>query len=175
MNIDIIDDVGGDFRSRGPAPGGRILIVEDEALVRMAIALDLTKAGYSVIEATSADEALDVLRTGQEVDLVFIDIRMPGCMNGLELARTTAECFPTLPMILTSGHCAPAPDMRPGIAFVPKPYSSLVVLQLIANRLGNRSRRDDLAAAAALRTSLPGDNEAIRREASLLPAEAAPT
>jgi CheY-like chemotaxis protein len=64
----------------------RILIVEDEPLIRFAMAEALREIGISVIEAASADEAWQYLAAGGSVDLVFTDHRMPGSMTGAQLA-----------------------------------------------------------------------------------------
>jgi PleD family two-component response regulator len=63
--MELMDEV------RSPAPKARILIVEDEVLIRMTLAEDLRDAGYSVIEASNADAAFEYLKTGSQVDLVF--------------------------------------------------------------------------------------------------------
>ena len=62
-----------------------ILVVEDEVLVRMMIADELRNAGYTVLEASNADETLEVLRHTSEVAVVFTDLRMPGSMDGDEI------------------------------------------------------------------------------------------
>jgi CheY-like chemotaxis protein len=71
-----------------------ILVVEDEVLVRMAIADNLRKARYAVIEASNAHEALDLLRNGVDVRLIFSDVRMPGIIDGVALARIVRSEFP---------------------------------------------------------------------------------
>ncbi len=97
-----------------------ILVVDDEILVRMIVAEYLREAGYQVVEAGNADEALEYLRTQNPVELVFSDVRMPGSLDGLEFARQARRLYPDLPVILASG------DLPPGEAgerpFLPKPY-----------------------------------------------------
>jgi CheY-like chemotaxis protein len=89
----------------------RILIVEDEVLIRAYLSEELRDAGFAVIEAAHAEEALSYLKAGEKVDLVFSDIHMPGSFNGLELARRLRDLHPSLPIILTSGNPGPhAPD-----------------------------------------------------------------
>ena len=74
----------------------RILLVEDEVLVRMVIAEELRDAGYTVIEANSADEALDLLRHGEvDVQVIFSDVRMPGTIDGAMLARIVRSSWRT--------------------------------------------------------------------------------
>ena len=80
-----------------------VLVVEDEVLVRMVIADNLRNAGYTVIEASNAHEALGLLRSNVDVRLILSDVRMPGTMNGLALARTVRSEFPVIKIVLTSG------------------------------------------------------------------------
>ena len=111
------------------SPIARILIVEDEVLTRMALAEDLREAGYSVVEASNADEALVYLNTGSRIDLVFSDIRMPGSMDGLELARRLRVERPALPVILASG------GTERIATFIAKPYRMEQVLSVISKIL----------------------------------------
>jgi CheY-like chemotaxis protein len=79
-----------------------VLVVEDEPLVRLMVAEELRDSGMRVIEAGTADEALERLRAGNPVDFVFADIELPGSMNGLELARRVQIDFPNLKLLMTS-------------------------------------------------------------------------
>ena len=65
-----------------------ILVVEDEVLLRLDLAHQLRSAGFDVIEADSGDEALAILKVKSDVDLILTDIRMPGEIDGAELARS---------------------------------------------------------------------------------------
>src|SRR5262245_51283940 len=81
-----------------------VLVVEDEILIRMAIADHLREAGLRVYEATTATEAIDLLaHCGDEIDAVFSDIMMPGDTDGVGLAAWMDENCPAVPLILTSG------------------------------------------------------------------------
>lgn len=132
-------------RDRPEAAQPTVLVVEDETLVRMAISLDLADAGFRMIEAANATEALDVLEAHQ-VDLVFTDIRMPGAIDGLALMREVRRRFPGLPVILTSAHAELSEQARDGAALVPKPYSARTVLSLISQRIGRRAAEDGAGA-----------------------------
>jgi len=113
----------------------RIMIVEDEVLIRAYLSEELRDAGFSVIEAAHADEALSYLKAGEKVDLVFSDIHMPGTFNGLELARQLRDLYPSLPVILTSGN--PGPNTPDGLAaFLAKPYTSDKAISLVFRILG---------------------------------------
>ncbi|MBU6464051.1 MAG: response regulator [Bradyrhizobium sp.] len=110
-----------------------VLVVEDEFLIRLAIAEELRIAGYRVVECRSADEALDLLHSGLSVDVIFTDVRMPGVFDGLDLARSVRDEFPAMHVFVTS-------TQQPGVEicapFIPKPYDTSRVIQLIGNHLG---------------------------------------
>jgi len=78
-------------------------------------------AGYEVLDAGSADEALRFFETGSDIALLFTDVSMPGAMNGADLARQVAARWPGVGIILASGR--PRPDaLPPHMRFHDKPY-----------------------------------------------------
>ena len=113
------------------SPQARILVVEDEVLTRMGLAEDLRDAGYFVVEASNADDAMAYLKTGSRIDLVVSDVQMPGSMDGLELARRLDVEYPSLPVILSSGGGRP----RAAVTFITKPYAIAQLLSTIAKVL----------------------------------------
>ena len=101
-----------------------ILVVEDEALIRMLVVEALEEAGFAVTEAVCADNAVTILEVrAPEIDVVFSDIQMPGRMNGVDLAAQVRRCWPWIGVILTSGKAVPkqAGACR-DIGFLNKPY-----------------------------------------------------
>lgn len=80
------------------------LVVEDELFVRMLGIDILESAGFDVLEAATADEAIDVLQEHTDVQLLFSDIDMPGSMNGLALAHVVHDRWPKIRLLLTSGY-----------------------------------------------------------------------
>ena len=104
-------------------------------MVRMVIADHLRDAGYQVVEAGAADEALQYLRTSNNVRLVFSDVRMPGSMDGLGLARQVRLLWPDMPFILASGHLltGDADD----IPLISKPYDLDAVTAKIRDLLSD--------------------------------------
>src|ERR1700679_4018130 len=81
----------------------KVLVVEDEMLLRMRAVDIVEDAGFIPIEAVNADEALAILESRSDVDLLFTDIQMPGSMDGLKLAYAVHERWPSIKIILVSG------------------------------------------------------------------------
>jgi two-component system, response regulator PdtaR len=100
-----------------------ILIVEDELLIRMDSAEAIENAGFEVIQAGNADEAIVILTTRPDIHVVFTDIQMPGSMDGLKLARFVRGRWPPIKILATSGFVKVGPDDLPdGGEFLTKPY-----------------------------------------------------
>jgi CheY-like chemotaxis protein len=119
----------------------RIVVVEDEVLIRLLVANELREAGFVVIEATCADDALSYFQAGGQVDLVLSDIRLPGSLSGVDLARLLRKDLPSLPIILTSGN--PGTEyMNDVTLFVPKPYKVEHVVALVFSTLGLQKPED---------------------------------
>ena len=101
-----------------------VLIVEDEPLVRIGALQNLEEAGFDVIEARNADEAIAILERRPDIHVVFTDIQMPGSMDGLRLAHFVRHRWPPIKIIATSGHAHVTEDDLPkGGRFIPKPYT----------------------------------------------------
>jgi CheY-like chemotaxis protein len=101
-----------------------VLIVEDEFLLRMD-AVDMIKAaGFDVVEAANADEAIEILEARLDITVVFTDIQMPGSMDGLRLAQAVRGRWPPIKIVATSGRVhVRENDLPAGGRFLPKPYS----------------------------------------------------
>src|SRR5918994_5115585 len=91
-----------------------VLVAEDEALVRMFTADFLAKAGYTVVEAPNAAEAIRELESDANVRVLLSDVEMPGGMDGLELAREVQRRWPGMVILVTSGRVRPTRDELPG-------------------------------------------------------------
>jgi CheY-like chemotaxis protein len=101
-----------------------ILIVEDDFLIRMHAAEMIADAGFDVIEAASADEAIAILEDRLDITVVVTDVQMPGSMDGLKLAAAIRGRWPPIKIIATSGLVDVRQDDLPeGGRFLPKPYS----------------------------------------------------
>lgn len=98
-----------------------VLVVEDETLIRELVAKELEEAGYTVVIANDADQAIAILEARQDIRLVFTDINMPGSMNGLKLAAAVRDRWPPVHIIITSGKVRPL-EIPANALFIPKPY-----------------------------------------------------
>jgi CheY-like chemotaxis protein len=104
-----------------------VLVVEDEALVRMNACDMLGDMGFEVVDAADGVEALGVLETRSDIDVVFTDCRMPR-MSGPELAKTAARRWPGLRIILATAY----QDMpKPEWPLLAKPYNARALEQMI--------------------------------------------
>lgn len=113
-----------------------ILVVEDEFLIRFMVSDELRDSGLCVVEASNADEALEIVHSGLTVDLIFSDVRMPGSMDGLELLAHLQDLSSAIPVIITSGHLLPNEALQRGaIKFLVKPYTGADAADLIKSVL----------------------------------------
>ena len=102
---------------------GVVLVVEDEPFVRMVAVDTVQDAGYEAVEASTADDAIRILETREDIRIVFTDIHMPGSMDGLKLARAIRERWPPIELILTSAFLKlGVRDLPERGVFLPKPY-----------------------------------------------------
>jgi two-component system, response regulator PdtaR len=109
-------------------PNALIVVVEDDVFERMGASSMFLDAGYRVLEAGDADEALRFFDTNADIRLLFTDVSMPGSMSGSDLARHVAERWPRVGIIMTSGR--PRPHELPlSMLFHDKPYAPGAVLR----------------------------------------------
>jgi CheY-like chemotaxis protein len=109
-----------------------VLVVEDEPLLRMGAVDMVENAGFEVVEAANATEAIHILETRLDVRVVFSDIDMPPGLDGFEMAALIRNRWPLIEIILVSGHTNPGSDTLPSRAvFFPKPYRERDILAAI--------------------------------------------
>jgi CheY-like chemotaxis protein len=114
-----------------------ILIVEDELLIRINAVEMIEEAGFEVVEAANADEAIAILEARSDIRLVFTDIQMPGSMDGLKLAAAVRGRWPPIKIVATSGHHAIREGELPaGSAFLQKPYNTATVRRVLHEMMG---------------------------------------
>lgn len=103
----------------------RVLVVEDEFLIRLTLSEALGDEGFEVLEAETGDAALPMLMDGSGIRLLLTDIQLPGSLNGLALVDRARQAMPELPVIYMTGR--PDPDgsasASPRDVFIAKPYT----------------------------------------------------
>jgi two-component sensor histidine kinase len=133
-----------------------VLVVEDEMVLRMRAVDIVEDAGFTAIEANSADEALSILESRSDISLLFSDIQMPGSMDGLKLAHAVHDRWPSIKIILVSGQVKLADEDKPtNSRFFGKP---LEVKQMIAEL-------QEMVGAGALKI-VPNSAETLTRSAA---------
>jgi CheY-like chemotaxis protein len=120
-----------------------VLVVDDEMFARLFAVQIFLDLGFTVLEAGSAEEGLDVLDRNDDVDLLFTDISMPGEMDGLGLVHQVRTDYPHIALLVTSGHVQPdAGLLAEGTQFLAKPYTAHALMSAIsqaASRLDGRA------------------------------------
>jgi DNA-binding NtrC family response regulator len=116
-----------------------VLLVEDEPSIRESVADTLAEAGYICIPAGTGSDALRILDTGlYKFDLLLSDVRMPGDINGFQLAEEFQARAPGVPIIMISGHVDPeaaAAMTRDGFQVLVKPVRLPLILDVVATAL----------------------------------------
>jgi two-component system, response regulator PdtaR len=107
----------------------RVLLVEDDPLLRLDASVVLLDAGYEVLEAADGDEAIALLETESDIRVMVSDIQMPGSLNGVELAHAVRRRWPPIKMLLTSGrHIPRAGELPERVRYLPKPFAGRELL-----------------------------------------------
>ena len=123
-----------------------VLLVEDHALLRRMLEQVLTDAGLRVTVAETADQAMTIFEGGLRPDLLLSDIRMPGQLSGLDLARWTRQRHPSLAILLQTGFA----DLDTGeLRVLRKPFAPDMLLAAV---------RESLAGC----TPEPGDGAVVK-------------
>lgn len=119
-----------------------VLVVEDSTLIRMG-AVDLVlSAGYEALEARDADEAIRILESRSDIELVFTDVQMPGTMDGIKLAHYIRDRWPPVKLIVASGTAILEESSLPeGSRFFSKPYSDHAIADAMARVLSRQTTR----------------------------------
>ena len=114
--------------------GGRavVLVVEDELLTRLYAVAMIEDAGFEVLEAANADEAILILEYRSDIRIVFTDVHMPGSMDGLRLAHAVRDRWPPINLIVTSGQLMVSESELPtGGRFFSKPYQASEISRVL--------------------------------------------
>jgi CheY-like chemotaxis protein len=108
------------------SPGAQpaVLVVEDEELVRINSCEALEEAGLKVLEAANAEEGVALLETHPEIRVLVTDVRMPGWMSGIDLARLVEKKWPEISILVTSAYyTADEGELPENMTLLPKPFS----------------------------------------------------
>jgi nitrogen-specific signal transduction histidine kinase/CheY-like chemotaxis protein len=129
-----------------PAPEGgheTVLVVEDDSMVRQYVVTQVRTLGYVALEAANAAQALVIIDSNPEIDLLFTDVIMPGPMNGRQLADEAQRRRPGLKTLFTSGYTENAilhhGRLDPGVHLLAKPYRKPELARMIRLALGQPS------------------------------------
>ncbi len=115
-----------------------VLVIDDEPLIRMDAAGRLEEAGFKVIEAGDADEAIGILENTPAIWAIFTDVDMPGSMDGMKLAHAVRDRWPPVHVFVMSGHrIVGDADLPAGGRFFPKPYDPAAVLTAFREMQGS--------------------------------------
>lgn len=118
----------------------RVLLVEDETLIRLVMAEVLRDEGFEVVEAADGDEAFGLLDGPGAFDVLFTDVRMPGTLDGIDVALHARRRYPAIPVLVVSGYAAYVMSrlaaLQPAAVFVSKPYSLTEILDVLHRLTG---------------------------------------
>jgi len=112
-----------------------VLYAEDDTLIRWSLAEDLRNAGFRVIEAANAEEAIDIIASGAILHAVVTDINMPGEYDGREVAARAEKFLPHVPVIVTS---TALPKDCYVTVFVAKPVLAAHLISVLQKEIGER-------------------------------------
>ena len=160
----------------------KVLIVEDEMMLRMRAVDIVEDAGFSPVQAVNADQALSILELRSDISLLFTDIQMPGSMDGLKLAHAVHDRWPAIKIILVSGQVNPSDAEKPADSrFFGKPLSDdqmIAELQamvgagalktvpnaslLLADELGYSPETVERKPRSAQEAALSAENDSLR-------------
>ncbi len=113
-----------------------VLLVEDNAIIRMGALDFIQTAGFDALEASNADEAIRVLEARPDIHLVFTDVEMPGSIDGVKLSHYIRERWPPVRLIVVSGRTTVEESHLPvGARFFSKPYDESNIIEAMRNML----------------------------------------
>jgi len=133
----------------------KVLIVEDEMMLRMRAVDIVEDAGFSPVQAVNADQALAILEARADISLLFTDIQMPGSMDGLKLAHAVHDRWPSIKIILVSGQVTPSDAEKPADSrFFGKPLSDVQMIAELQAMVGEGALKAVPGAALVLADGL---------------------
>jgi DNA-binding response OmpR family regulator len=119
-----------------------VLVVEDEILIRTPLCQDIRSADFRVVEASSADDALALIRSGVAVDALLTDVRMPGSLDGFALAAAARAVLPNIALLVMSSAIAENHRMSLGpFEFIGKPFETRRLVARLRTLMGAADQR----------------------------------
>ena len=111
----------------------KVLVVDDETVLRKAVSYTLQKDGMEVVEAADGEEAVELIDQGGSFDALVTDVQMPGRVNGIQVAEHARVASPDLPVIVVSGDTggASVPELGEHGTFLAKPFSLTTLVSLL--------------------------------------------
>lgn len=116
----------------------KILVVDDDDLVRTVAVEALEEAGFDVIEATTGEEAIERCRE-RIADILFTDVRLPGRIDGWDIAEHCREADPGLPVVYATGYSIKESRLVPGSHLFQKPYKVDLLVEVIRGLAKDRA------------------------------------
>jgi CheY-like chemotaxis protein len=113
-----------------------ILFVEDQPMVRYTVAEELSDAGYTVIQAETGEDALALLASGAAIDALLTDLRLPGAIDGWDVAEAARELRPTLPVVYASAYSYVTPRQVSNSIMLDKPCPPEAIVDALERLLG---------------------------------------
>jgi len=139
-----------------------VLVVEDEMVLRMRAVDIVEDAGFVPIEAVSADQAMEILESRDDISLLFTDIQMPGSMDGLKLAHAAHTRWPHIKIVLVSGQIAVTDADKPTDSrFFPKPLEIQQMILELQEMVGTGALKV-MPSISAADDVLTKENKALR-------------
>jgi CheY-like chemotaxis protein len=124
-----------DVETVQPGGGETVLLVDDEATVRMLVKEVLQERGYRILEAEDGNSGLELLRSNRRIDLLVTDVGLPGGLNGRQLADAAILLRPDLKILFITGYAENAVlgegQLKPGMHIMIKPFS----LEVLGKRI----------------------------------------
>ena len=134
--------IQGSLLEKNQVIAARILLVEDEGVIRMVTADYLRDEGFEVVEARDGDEAARLLDTSDSFDVLVTDVRMPGTLDGVDVAVRARRRYPEIPVLVVSGYAARLTSrlgaLQPPAVFIGKPYALREIVNALSRLTGNR-------------------------------------
>ena len=119
-----------------------VLVVEDEILIRTPLCREIRSADFRVVEASSADDALALIRSGVTVDALLTDVRMPGSLDGFALAAAARAALPHIALLVMSSAIAENHRMSLGpFEFIGKPLETRRLIARLRTLMGAAYQR----------------------------------